>query len=354
MTPNKTARKGILLMNLGSPDSTRVPDVKRYLDEFLMDKRVIDYPYLFRWLLVRGIITPSRSPKSAEAYEKVWWPEGSPLIVLTERLKKALEPLAGMAVETAMRYGNPSTETGFTRLMERVEGLEEVLAFPLYPHYAMSSYETAAAHVRKVHEKANYPFKLTVMRPFYDDPGYISALAERISPFLERPYDYLLFSYHGVPERHIRKGDVTGHHCLQRADCCSVHSPAHQYCYRHQIITTMELTARALALPREKYGFSFQSRLGKDPWLKPYSVQVLEEMPSKGIKKLLVACPAFVADCLETLEEMAMQGREIFMKAGGESFELIPCLNDHPAWVNVLAGWVEAYEAGSTSMVSAM
>lgn len=352
MTQPETSRRGILLLNLGSPDSTAVPDVKRYLDEFLMDKKVIDYPYLVRWLLIKGVITPARAPKSAEAYKKIWWPEGSPLIVLTDRLAHALEPLVEMPVETAMRYGNPSTEAGFSRLMDRVEGLQEVLAFPLYPHYAMSSYETAAEHVRQVHEKGKYPFKLTIMRSFYNDPGYISALAGSISPYLEKPFDYLLFSYHGLPERHIRKADITSKHCLQCADCCSVASPTHPYCYRHQVITTMELTARALELPREKYGFSFQSRLGREQWLKPYSVEVLKELPGKGITKLVVACPAFVADCLETLEEMAMQGRDTFLGAGGESFQLIPCLNADPAWLEVVRGWVKAFEGGSTAMVS--
>lgn len=354
MSQNKPVRRGILLMNLGSPDSTEVPDVKKYLGEFLMDKRVIDYPYLFRWLLIKGIITPRRSPKSAEAYKKIWWPEGSPLIVLTERLKKALEPVAGLPVEMAMRYGNPGVKAGLDKLAARVDGLEEVLAFPLYPHYAMSSYETAAVHASAVHQKGKYPFKLTIMRPFYDEPGYIAALAESMRPYLDEPYDYLLFSYHGIPERHLRNSDVTHGHCLGSADCCSVHSPAHRYCYRHQVLTTMELTARALDLPREKYGFAFQSRLGREQWLQPYTVQVLETLPARGVRKLVVACPAFVADCLETLEEIAMQGRETFLAAGGESFRLIPCLNDTPGWVEVLSGWIRDYGEGSTAMVSAV
>lgn len=351
-TAQRPARKGILLMNLGSPDSTQVPDVKRYLDEFLMDKRVIDYPWLFRFLLVRGMITPRRSPKSAEAYQKIWWPEGSPLIVLTERLQTALSSLVEEPVEIAMRYGNPGVKEGLEKLMAAGE-LDEVIALPLYPHYAMSSYETAALAARQVYEKGHYPFKLTIMRPFYDDPGYIRSLADRIRPYLEEPYDYLLFSYHGVPERHIRKSDVTGGHCLASGDCCSMHSPAHAYCYRHQVITTMRLTAAALGLPAGKYGLSFQSRLGRDKWLEPYTVQVLAELPAKGIKNLAVVCPAFVADCLETLEEIAMQGRDTFLAAGGTAYRVIPCLNDDPAWAAVLAGWVRDYTGGSSRMVSA-
>lgn len=352
MIQPKTPRRGILLLNLGSPDSTEVADVKRYLDEFLMDKRVIDYPYLLRLLLIKGIITPRRAPHSAAAYKKIWWPDGSPLIKLTEQVRDALEPSVGMPVEIAMRYGNPSMEAGLRKLMDRVQGLQEVIAMPLYPHYAMSSYETAAVHARKVHDKGRYPFKLTITRTFHDDPGYISALAASISPYLESPFDYLLFSYHGIPQRHVRKSDVTGSHCLKCADCCHVDSPAHAYCYRHQVITTMELTARSLGLDKDRYGFSFQSRLGREEWLKPYTVKVLEELPSRGIKRLLVACPAFAADCLETLEEMAMQGRDTFLAAGGESFQLIPCLNTHPAWLEVVSGWVSSLEEGSTRMVS--
>lgn len=351
MANNETVRRGILLMNLGSPDSTDVPDVKRYLDEFLMDDKVIDYPYLLRLLLIKGLITPKRAPRSAEAYKKIWWPEGSPLIVLTERLKSVLARQIPEPVEVAMRYGNPSVASAFQKLMDREAQLDEVLAFPLYPHYAMSSYETAVDYTREIYKKGRYPFRLSFIRPFYREPGYINALAESIRPYLTEEFDYLLFSYHGLPERHIRKADPTHHHCLRQADCCTLDSTAHRTCYRHQIITTMELTARQLGLPSGKYGFSFQSRLGRESWLKPYSVQVLEELPKKGVKKLLVVCPAFVADCLETLEEMAMEGRDTFMNSGGESFQFIPCMNTQPAWVDQLTTWVSEYRQGDTGML---
>lgn len=345
MVNDLTARRGIVLMNLGSPDSTRVPDVKRYLDEFLMDKRIIDYPYLFRLLLVKGMITPKRSPASAEAYKKIWWEAGSPLIVLTEQLKKALEQKMGEPVETAMRYGNPHPAAAYENLMRRVPGLEEVILFPLYPHYAMSSYETAAEYGKAVYRKGKYPFKLKVVPPFFQEPAYIQALAESIKPHLQQEFDYLLFSYHGVPVRHIRKGDVTGNHCLQTEDCCSKASPAHQYCYRHQVLRTAELTAKALGLSAGQYGHSFQSRLGREEWIKPYTVDVLAELPKKGKKKLLVVCPAFVSDCLETLEEIAMQGKETFLGAGGESFEMIPCLNVNRAWVDFTREWTSRAQA---------
>lgn len=340
MTDFSSSTRGILLMNLGSPDSTEVPDVKRYLDEFLMDKRVIDYPYLFRLLLVRGMITPKRAPKTAEAYRSIWWPEGSPLIVLTERLREALEARLGEPVAYTMRYGDPHPAKAFAELLRRAPALREVVLFPLYPHYAMSSYETAVEYARQAYRQGGYPFRLRVAAPYYREPAYIHALAETLRPYLEQPYDYLLFSYHGVPERHIRKGDITGHHCLSSAACCDTDSPAHAYCYRHQVITTMRLVARELGLPEGRYGLSFQSRLGREEWLRPYTAELLRELPARGIRKLVVLSPAFVSDCLETLEEMAMQGREQFLEAGGESYRMVPCLNTDPLWVDAIAGWL--------------
>lgn len=341
MANELTSRRGILLMNLGSPDSTEVADVKRYLDEFLMDKKVIDYPYLIRLLVVKGIITPKRSPRSAEAYEKIWWEEGSPLIVLTERLQEALENEIHEPVEIAMRYGKPSLTGAFKKLMERVPDLEEVVVFPLYPHYAMASYETAVEYGKEIYKKGKYPFKLKVLPPFYKEPGYIQALADNIRPHLNQDFDYLLFSYHGVPVRHILKGDITHNHCLKHEDCCFIDSPAHQFCYRHQVLTTMELTAKALGLSKSRYGHSFQSRLGREEWLQPYTADVLQQLPKEGKKKLLVVCPAFVMDCLETLEEIAMQGKETFMEAGGESYQMLPCLNLDPAWIRFVTHWID-------------
>ncbi|MVT11597.1 ferrochelatase [Chitinophaga tropicalis] len=331
---------GIILMNLGSPDSTAVPDVKRYLNEFLMDKRVIDYPYLFRLLLIRGIIVPRRAPKSAEAYQSIWWEDGSPLIVLTKQLQNAVQHDLQMPVEIAMRYGNPSQEYAYERLLAQNPGLKEVVLLPLYPHYAMSSYETAVEHAKAVHKKKGYNFKLTIIPPYYDQPDYINALAESMRPYVEQDFDHLLFSYHGVPERHIRKGDITGKHCLQVDDCCHVASPAHEFCYRHQVHITSELVAEKLKIPREKWSVSFQSRLGREEWLKPYTAAKLEELPKQGVKRLLVSCPAFVSDCLETLEEIAVEGKHSFIKSGGDSFTMIPCLNVHPLWVQAVVKWL--------------
>lgn len=352
MMPHEpSVRRAVLLMNLGSPDSTRVPDVKRYLDEFLMDGKVIDYAWLPRLLFVKGLITPKRAPRSAEAYQKIWWPEGSPLIVLTARVGKALEEKTGLPVETAMRYGNPAPQEAFRKLMERVPGLEEVIAMPLYPHYAMSSYETAVAYAQEVYARGKYPFRITFTRPFYNDPGYIRALAAGIRPYLDEA-DYLLFSYHGLPQRHILKSDVTGSHCLQSPSCCFTASPAHAHCYRHQVLTTTELVARELGLSKDQYGYSFQSRLGREEWIRPYTVDVLQELAAKGIRRVAVTCPSFVADCLETLEEMGIQGKELFLEAGGESFVAIPCLNTQPQWLEVLDGWLRRYLEGDRTMVA--
>ncbi|HPH83824.1 MAG TPA: ferrochelatase [Ferruginibacter sp.] len=333
-------KRGIMLMNLGSPDSTSVKDVRKYLNEFLMDGRVIDIPYLARLLLVRGIIVPFRAPKSAEAYKTIWTDKGSPLVDLTRQLQEALQLQVSEPVEIAMRYGNPDPQSAFDKLLKREPGLQEVVAVPLYPHYAMSSFETAVEQVKEIYKKNKYDFKLSIVDPYYNDTAYIEALAENMRPYLLADYDHILFSYHGVPGRHIRKSDVTGCHCLKTADCCNVPSPAHAFCYRHQCFTTTKLVTAKLGIPENKFSISFQSRLGKG-WLEPFTDIRLEQMPGEGIKKLLILCPAFVSDCLETLEEIAERGKETFIEAGGETYTMIPCLNTHPLWVKALKGLIE-------------
>jgi ferrochelatase len=344
-------KKAVLLMNLGSPDSTDVKDVRRYLDEFLMDERVIDKPYLTRLFLVKGIITRFRAPKSAEAYKSVWTKDGSPLMVLSYQLQQALQAQLEEPVELAMRYGNPSPKDAFDRLKAKYPSLEEVIVVPLYPHYAMSSYETAVVYAEEVHKKGKYDFKLTTIKPFYNVADYIDALAESIKPYLQQEYDHILFSYHSIPERHILKGDTTGSHCLQSAGCCTTDSVAHKQCYRHQCYETTRLVAQKLGISADKHSVSFQSRLGRAEWLKPYTALRLAAMPDEGKKKLLVVFPAFVSDCLETLEEIAIEGRHIFITAGGEEFTSIPCLNLHPQWVSTLAGWVQQIKDGKKEML---
>ncbi len=344
-------KRGIILMNLGSPDSTEVKDVHRYLMQFLMDKRVIDYPYLFRSILVGALIVPARAPKSAEAYKTIWTKEGSPLIVFTKQLANILQQSFSEPIEVAMRYGNPSMQTAYNNLLRRMPDMKEVVAIPMYPHYAMSSYETAVEHAKEVHKKNKYGFTLTFIKPYYNNADYIHALSEQVRPYLQQDYDHILFSFHGIPERHLKKADITHAHCLQAVDCCNVDSVAHARCYRHQCLETMRLVTGRLQIPKNKFSFSFQSRLGREQWLTPYTDFRLEEMPKEGIKKLLIICPAFVSDCLETLEEIAIRGKESFLAAGGEIFTMIPCLNVNPLWVQAIANWVKGYTEGEKKMI---
>jgi ferrochelatase len=335
------AKKGLILMNLGSPDSTEVKDVKKYLDEFLMDERVIDKPYLLRWLLVKVLITPSRSPKSAEAYKEIWWDEGSPLVVITERQKEALSKKIDLPIAISMRYGNPTPRAAYDSLLAQNPDLEEVILFPLYPHYAMSSYETAVEHMKAAKEELGYKFKLKVVPPFYEHPAYIDALVESIKPALKEPFDQLLFSYHGIPERHLAKADPSGSHPMFVTNCCTEKDESHHTCYRYQVTKTTELVTKALGLTQDQYSLSYQSRLGRDPWLTPSTQTVVPEMPKNGIKKLKVVCPAFVSDCLETLEEINMRAKEEFLALGGERFEYIPCMNEQDAWINAMVKLVD-------------
>ena len=345
-------KRGIVLMNLGSPDSTEVKDVRKYLNEFLMDGKVIDIPYIARLLLVRGIIVPFRAPKSAEAYKTIWTDKGSPLIENTKQLQKAVQEKFNEPVVIAMRYGNPSPKVAYDELLQKHPDIEEVILFPLYPHFAMSSYETAVDYMKEIHKKHQYPFKLATIKPYYNNELYINALAESMKPYVQGEYDQILFSYHGVPGRHIKKSDTTQSHCLQVNDCCNQASTAHATCYRHQVLITTKLVTQQLNIPKEKYSISFQSRLGKG-WLEPFTDIRLEEMPKEGIKKLLIICPAFVSDCLETLEEIKERGKEIFMDAGGEFYQMIPCLNTHPLWINTIASFINDYETGNTEILLA-
>lgn len=326
--------KAVLLVNLGSPDSPSVPDVRRYLREFLMDGRVLDVNWLLRFCLVHFAILPSRPKQSAQAYQSIWMPEGSPLIVLSRRVQAALQKDVGVLVELAMRYQNPSIPDAVRRLAQA--GADEVLVTPLFPHYAMSSYETAVVRVREVVAKLMPNARLEVQPPFFDRPDYISALVGSARDYLDRGYDHLLFSFHGLPERHLRKADPTGSHCLATPTCCQTPSPVHATCYRAQCFKTVAAFVAKAGVPEGKYSVAFQSRLGRDPWLKPYTDLELPRLVEQGVKKLLVMCPAFVSDCLETLEEIGIRGKETFLTAGGTDFQLIPCLNEHPLWIEAL------------------
>ncbi len=327
-------RKGVLLVNLGSPDSPSVHDVRKYLREFLMDGRVLDTPWPVRYCIVNFAILPSRPKESAHAYRTVWTPEGSPLVVTSQHVLTKLQQRVRRPVELAMRYQNPSIAGALKKLAE--QEVTHLLVIPLFPHYAMSSFETAAVRVQELAAKMTPPITVEIQPPYFDAPDYIAALVASAKNYLDAGYDHLLFSFHGIPERHLRKSDPTGGHCLAAENCCETPSPAHATCYRAQCFKTVAAFVAKAGVPKEKYSVSFQSRLGKDPWLKPYTDFELEKFPARGIKKLLVICPAFVSDCLETIEEIGMRGRETFLKAGGESLTLIPCMNEHPQWLLAL------------------
>lgn len=331
--------KGVLLVNLGSPESPEPQDVKPYLDQFLMDKYVIDVPYLLRALLVRGIILRKRPEDSSHAYKKIWTEDGSPLIVISKRFYEKVKAQTNIPVALAMRYGKPSIETGMKELAAK--GVTEMLLFPLYPQYAMASTKTIEVLAEQIRLKKFPHIKIAEVPAFYNRPDYIKNLSGLIGKHLEGfEYDHLLFSYHGIPERHIRKTDVTKSHCRIDGECCSTPSPAHKFCYRHQCYETTRLVVEQLGIPKDKYSLTFQSRLAGDKWLEPYTDIEINKMPGKGIRKLAVVTPAFVADCLETLEEIAMRANEDFKANGGEDFLAIPCLNENDDWVKTASNWI--------------
>lgn len=335
--------KAVLLVNLGSPDSPSVPDVRRYLNQFLMDGRVIDVAWPVRRFVV-GLILIKRPAESGHAYEKIWTKDGSPLVVTSKHVQAALQKRLSVPVELAMRYQNPSIASAVKKLADK--GAKDVLLIPLFPHYAMSSYETAVVEVQEVAAKLAPGMKITVQPPYYDHPDFVAALVASAADFLKQDYDHLLFSYHGIPERHLRKSDPTGCHCLKVENCCEVASPAHAKCYRAQCLATTKAFVKLAGVPDAKYSVSFQSRLGKDPWLKPYTDYELVRLAQEGRKKMLVICPAFVSDCLETIEEIGMRGCEDFMAASGKEFTRIPCMNEHPLWIDALARMADPFIAG--------
>ena len=335
-------KRGVLLVNLGSPDSYEIKDIKRYLKEFLMDERVIDYPYWLRYLIVCGIILRVRPPKTSRAYQKIWWEGGSPLIVITERFTQKLQSLVSEPVAMAMRYGNPSSAHGLEQLEK--QGVDEVLLVPLYPQYAMATTETIEVLAEKLVAKRFKGMKLTKMPPFFGKPQYIAALADVVQKHTAHyQYDHLLFSYHGVPERHLYKTTPTkAHkHITENIDCCDPYTAEGAHCYRSQCFETTRLLVAQLGLPSDKYSISFQSRLGYDKWLQPFTDSTVAALAQQGVKKLAVITPAFVSDCVETLEEIQIEGKKVFTANGGEEFVMIPCLNDSDLWVQAMAQMID-------------
>lgn len=302
-----------------------------------MDPRVIDAPYPIRLAIVYGGILPFRPRASAEAYTRIWTEQGSPLVAVSARLQRQLRDRIGLPVELGMRYQNPTIESALARLT--AAGVNDALVAPLFPHHARSSYESAVERVKQVAANTTPRLRLTVLPPYYDRPEYIEALLASASPYLEQEHDHLLFSFHGVPERHLRKANPDCGGCLSRHDC-SEPGAASRVCYRRHCLETMNRFAAATGLGSGSFSFAFQSRLGVDAWLMPRTHDEIVRLAGSGVRKLVVICPAFTVDCLETIEEIGMRAKEAFLEAGGSEFTLIPCLNDHPAWVDALARMV--------------
>jgi ferrochelatase len=333
-----TSRTGVLLINLGTPDSPAVPDVRRYLREFLSDPRVLDMSSLGRWLLLNLVILPRRPAASAEAYRKIWTKAGSPLLVISRELAEKVGEALGPEFEVvlAMRYGNPSIAAGLAELRRRA--VDRIVVFPLYPQYSSAATGSSLEAVYRIASREwNTPY-LQVVPPFFDHPGFIRAFADIGQPVLDdlRP-DHVVFSFHGLPERHVRKSDPTGSHCLASEACCERLAGANRNCYRAQSFETARRIAETLGIAASRFSVTFQSRLGRDPWIRPYTDVVIPELARRGARRVAVFSPAFVADCLETLEEIGLRARESFLEAGGEDLRLVPSLNAHPLWVETVA-----------------
>jgi len=331
-------KRAILLANLGSPDKPKTKEVRKYLNQFLSDPYVIQLPWILRRLLISLFILPTRPKKSAEAYQSVWTKEGAPLIVLSEQLKQALQAKLDYPVAMAMRYGKPSIKKQLITLVKK-QGATDIFFIPLYPHYAESTITTSVAEAKRVIKKFKLKATLHVQKPFYQEQEYISALVSSAEPYLKQSYDHLLFSYHGLPEIHVSNLDKSKKHCLKKVACCSTPDKAHETCYRHQVFQTTRSFAEKANLSPGKYSVAFQSRLGRAKWLGPSTEERLRDLAENGAKNILVICPSFVTDCLETLEEIQIRGQEVFIEAGGESLTLIPCLNTNEEWVDALASW---------------
>jgi ferrochelatase len=331
------SKKGILLVNLGTPDSPSTADVRKYLNEFLMDGRVIDVNPILRTVLVQGIITPFRASKSAKLYKEIWDKEtGSPLLHYSKLQHKLLQERLGdeYQVELAMRYQSPSIEDALQRLKANL--VRDIKVIPLFPQYASASTGSVQEKVMDLVKTWQTIPNITFVNSFHNDDLMIQAFAENAQKHQPETYDHVLFSFHGLPERQLKKCDHTGSYCLQADGCCETLNDTNKFCYSAQSYDTARLIAAKMGLPREKYTVCFQSRLGNDPWVQPYTSKVIEEMAHKGHKRLLVFCPAFVADCLETVYEVTEEYGGEFKALGGEHVQLVESLNDSPLFIDSL------------------
>jgi ferrochelatase len=331
-----TAPYGVLLVNLGTPDAPRPPEVRRYLREFLGDPRVLDMPGVARWLLLNLVILPTRPRRSAEAYAKVWTDAGSPLLIHSEALAARVQDQLGeIPVALGMRYGNPGIAPALDELI--AAGVQRIVVIPLFPQYSEAATGSALVRVRELAAARSKAPTLIEVKDFYAHPGFANAWRNVAAEHLERfAPDHVLLSYHGLPERQVTKADAHGH-CLTSPECCEAAGVAERGCYRAQCFATTRRLVEALGLERARTSTSFQSRLGRTPWILPHTDAVLPELHTAGVRRLAVLCPAFVSDCLETLEEIGMQAREQWLGLGGEAFELLPCPNADPAWVHTVS-----------------
>mgnify|MGYP001333082107 FL=1 len=328
-------KKGVLLINVGTPDEPMVKSVRNYLREFLLDPDVIDAPYIIRQLLVRGIILRVRPRKVAPLYQKIWMEDGSPLRVYSDRITKSLnEMVEDIEFEFAMRYGNPSIESGLRSLQQR--GVEELLLLPMFPHYAQATTESALKHAYKKLNSMDWNPEIIEMGNFETDEEYVIPLTNSIQSQLDEDA-HLLFSYHGLPVSHVKRIDKSKNHCQKISECCSIKSNANELCYGHHCMNTTQTVVGLLGLNDDQWSLSFQSRIGPVKWLEPSTMDKVEELVKRGIKKLAIVAPAFLADGLETLEELDIGIREHFIELGGEELTVIKCLNDNEDWVQGLS-----------------
>ncbi len=328
-------KTGVLLINLGTPDSPSTADVRKYLSEFLNDPRVIDIAPLARLLLVNLIIVPFRAPKSAKLYQQIWSERGSPLLFHGLDVQKKLQESLGdeYIVEFGMRYQSPAIYTALDRLEK--QSVNKIVMIPLYPQYASSSTGSTIEHVNKHMNKWEVIPNISIISQFYNNPDFINTILEITKNYNLNEYEHFLFSFHGLPERQIKKADCSGT-CLASSFCCNEINENNHHCYRAACFETARTIANRLNIPSDKYTISFQSRLGRDPWVKPYSDKVIEEKAKEGIKKMLVFSPAFVADCLETIYEIGVEYDLLFKEHGGEKIQLVESLNSHPMWIDTL------------------
>jgi ferrochelatase len=335
-------KKGVLLINLGTPDSAATPDVRKYLNEFLMDGRVIDINPVSRALLVRGIIVPFRAPKSAKLYREIWSEEnGSPLLYYSIKQQQLLQERLGdeYIVELAMRYQSPSIESALERLKAAL--VSEIRVIALFPQYASASTGSVIEKVMNLVGQWQTIPNISFVNSFHDNPLMIETFADNGRKHQPENFDHILFSFHGLPQRQLMKCDHTHNHCLKSADCCQTLTDVNKFCYSAQSYQTAKLIAENLGIGKDRYTVCFQSRLGNDPWVQPYTSQVIAKLAEEGKKKLLVFCPAFVADCLETVYEVSVEYHDEFKEKGGEHVQLVESLNDNPKFVEALVGLVK-------------